>query len=226
MDKKLYHRGDGEVVKFIYDWTFEKNALAVDTLAPCYDIYAYCDPSLPVGWIEGEEVYQVRIRKSMDWLNAQKEIYDKWLTDGAKEDLRRIWIEPYPERGIVINDGAGFVTQSDQFREAPIWYTKDEMYRWLVRNNYSKEIATELSQKWADDLQGAFAKGFDKAVREARQQSEGEKLREELEMYKRNCSHCKKETLQSVKFYNPHYPEQGEVWVCSVCKENTDWVTT
>lgn len=58
----------------------------------------HCDPSNPVGWIEGEEVYQVRIRKCMDWLNAQKEIYDKWLTDGAKEDLRRIWIEPKREQ--------------------------------------------------------------------------------------------------------------------------------
>ena len=35
----------------------------------------------------------------MEWFNTEKEIYDKWLTDGAKEDLRRILFLP-KERGI------------------------------------------------------------------------------------------------------------------------------
>ena len=116
-------------------------------------IYAYCDPSNPVGWVEGEEVYQVRGNILGDWTIAGLDIWES-----VDDRYRRIWIEPKP-------------AQPD-LREAPIWYTKDEMFRWLVRNNYSKEIATELSQKWADDLQGAFAKGFDKAAREARQMSE------------------------------------------------------
>ena len=62
------------------------------------------DPSYPVGWVgdDVEMVWQVRIRKSMEWFNTEKEIYDKWLkeiydkwlTDGAKEDLRRILFLP------------------------------------------------------------------------------------------------------------------------------------
>jgi NAD-dependent SIR2 family protein deacetylase len=46
------------------------------------------------------------------------------------------------------------------------------------------------------------------------------------EMFKRNCEHCKTETLQTVELYNPDNPDEGEVWQCSVCKENTDWVST
>lgn len=46
----------------------------------------------------------------------------------------------------------------------PTWYKKDEMYWYLIRNRYSKEIASELAQRWADDLQGAFKKGFEKGV--------------------------------------------------------------
>lgn len=46
------------------------------------------------------------------------------------------------------------------------------------------------------------------------------------EALKRNCPNCKTETQQTVKLYNPECPEDGEVWQCSVCKENTDFVTT
>lgn len=46
------------------------------------------------------------------------------------------------------------------------------------------------------------------------------------EMFKINCEHCKTETMQSVELYNPDNPDEGEVWQCSVCKENTDWVST
>lgn len=45
-----------------------------------------------------------------------------------------------------------------------IWYTENEMRQWLIRNNYSEQIAIELSKKWADDLQGAFNKGYEKGV--------------------------------------------------------------
>jgi hypothetical protein len=45
----------------------------------------------------------------------------------------------------------------------PNWYTKEDLYNDLRRNNYSEEIAEELSQKYADDLQHAFTKGWEKA---------------------------------------------------------------
>jgi hypothetical protein len=47
----------------------------------------------------------------------------------------------------------------------PIWYTKDELYDWLISENYSKQIADELAERWAGDLQHAFDKGWEKAKR-------------------------------------------------------------
>ena len=48
----------------------------------------------------------------------------------------------------------------------PTWYTPDEMRHYLIRHNYSREIADELAQRWADDLQGAFKKGYEKGYTE------------------------------------------------------------
>jgi hypothetical protein len=48
----------------------------------------------------------------------------------------------------------------------PTWYTPDEMRHYLIRHNYSREIADELAQRWADDLQGAFKKGYEKGYAE------------------------------------------------------------
>lgn len=42
-----------------------------------------------------------------------------------------------------------------------------------------------------------------------------------IETMNRHCPDCKKETVQVVKLYNPDEPEEGEVWECSVCKQNT-----
>lgn len=52
--------------------------------------------------------------------------------------------------------------------EIPTWYTKEQMYDWLITENYSKEIATELSEAWARDLQGAFKKGWEKATNDGK----------------------------------------------------------
>jgi len=48
----------------------------------------------------------------------------------------------------------------------PTWYTPDEMRHYLIRHNYSREIADELAKRWADDLQGAFKKGYEKGYTE------------------------------------------------------------
>lgn len=52
----------------------------------------------------------------------------------------------------------------EQEKGIPKWYTKEQMYDWLIHNDYSKDIATELSGQWAEDLQGAFKKGWEKAT--------------------------------------------------------------
>lgn len=73
------------------------------------------------------------------------------------------------------NHTTGTITEA-QFKAAirkcqnhvnePRWYTKEQMHHWLKRGSYSEQIANELSEKWADDLQGAFNKGFEKASKE------------------------------------------------------------
>lgn len=50
----------------------------------------------------------------------------------------------------------------------PIWYTREEMIQYLLRNNYSQQIADELSEKWAYDLQESFRKGFEKGLQHGR----------------------------------------------------------
>lgn len=73
------------------EWSEWKSAFV--STAP---IYAYCDPSNPVGWIEGEEVYQVMPKKWAEkmngiWTDCSKVIYDDYRKDNI---FRRIWIEP------------------------------------------------------------------------------------------------------------------------------------
>ncbi len=43
------------------------------------------------------------------------------------------------------------------------------------------------------------------------------------EFMDRNCPNCKTVTKQEVKLYNPDNSEDGEVWECTKCKENTGW---
>ena len=50
----------------------------------------------------------------------------------------------------------------------PQWYTKSEMYSFLISKDYSKEIAEELSEMWANHLQGAFKKGWEKATNDGK----------------------------------------------------------
>ena len=47
--------------------------------------------------------------------------------------------------------------------DTPKWYTRQEIYDWLIHKDYSKEIAMELAEHWFKDLQGAFKKGWEKA---------------------------------------------------------------
>jgi len=56
--------------------------------------------------------------------------------------------------------------------EKPDWYTKEEIFHWLKRENYCEEIALELSGKVSNWLQGAFDKGVEKTERAARKRIE------------------------------------------------------
>jgi hypothetical protein len=45
------------------------------------------------------------------------------------------------------------------------------------------------------------------------------------EFMDRDCSNCKTTTRQKVQLYNPDDLEDGEVWECTQCKENTGWAS-
>jgi len=38
------------------------------------------------------------------------------------------------------------------------------------------------------------------------------------------CKKCKKVTEQITALYNPKDPNGGEVWQCTICNSNTEWV--
>ena len=107
MDKRYWNRG-GEVVEFPYDFIME-DPFVFEMHFASLPAIGSIDPSYPVGWVgdDVEMVWQVRIRKSMEWFNTEKEIYDKWLTDGAKEDLRRILFLPVNKVTIKSESHAG-----------------------------------------------------------------------------------------------------------------------
>jgi len=44
--------------------------------------------------------------------------------------------------------------------KVPRWYSKTEMYDWLRRHHYSEQIANELAEAYATNLQAAYEKGF------------------------------------------------------------------
>jgi len=91
MDKKYYHRGNGECVcPDITEPadTFPKGLIHAewDSRINSLPVLAYCDPSHPVGWLPGAvEVYQVRI---MDrWADVSVYFYNVTKTE------KRIWLE-------------------------------------------------------------------------------------------------------------------------------------
>ena len=107
MTKRYWNRG-GEVAE-IGNVAFDPGFHFKDYVASLPAIGKMEIPDYPVGWVgdDVEMVWQVRIRKSMEWFNTEKEIYDKWLTDGAKEDLRRILFLPVNKVTIKSESHAG-----------------------------------------------------------------------------------------------------------------------
>ena len=74
MDNKYYHWGSGEVVEPKYSegqfmWDYLASLPAIGPI----------DPSYPVGWVgdDVEMVWQVRIRKNMEWCSFN---YDCWIS--------------------------------------------------------------------------------------------------------------------------------------------------
>jgi hypothetical protein len=86
-----------------------------------------------------------------------------------------------------MNNDTPETTASGDTASPPIWYTENEMYQWLIRENYSEQIAKELSSKWADHLQGAFNKGFEKGAR-YREQIGGDTAKQGESKY--GCPKC------------------------------------
>jgi hypothetical protein len=101
---------------------------------------------------------------------VEKKLFTKCYFDCGDTDLERSTCGCYNDF-LQFNDYRKMQEENARLRsliekeKSVIWYTKDEMYHWLIRENYSEKIAKELSDKWAEHLQGAFEKGFEKARR-------------------------------------------------------------
>lgn len=152
MDKKLYHLGGGEVVipnKDIQPSSITRFMAAIFN-SP---IYAYCDPTLPVGWIEGEEVYQEYLPSDTKgisnwWIPCTQIEYE--MKDSK---YRRIWIEHTRERGITINSGDGFKTQQpDYTKEAEELYPDIDSYGKTLAKRAAHIKAREMSAKEIEEL--------------------------------------------------------------------------
>lgn len=106
MDKK-YHRGGGEVV--IPNKDIQPSSLThFISIIQNLPVYAYCDPTLPVGWIEGEEVYMVKTNKPDIWKKVSGSYYYF-----KPKSYRRIWIEPKREQPHECQYCGAMTTQHD-----------------------------------------------------------------------------------------------------------------
>lgn len=137
MDKKYYHRGNGEVVlpgshKFFNESIPQQKAEIIASIP----IYAYCDPDPkinPVGWIEGEEVWQIFIDEK--WVTCHKSLYDRYTKD------KRIWIEP--KRGQPHKcQYCGAMTTEEYLEE---WWTSKE----FPENGFNKTAMLDFAEWYA-----------------------------------------------------------------------------
>jgi len=195
MDKRYWNRG-GEVV--VPDREHDYQILFTsDDYIHSLPIYAYCDPSHPVGWIEGEEVYQIQNADKTYWGECSP-----FLWSVANPNVRRIWIEPKPQphkcqycgamttqpdedcwnnpknhkfaegEDDVANDFHNTMDKQDQFRKEA-----ERLYPALNKNDYDEWTLTMLSETLEHQRAAHIA---------ARQQSAGEveELRRENERLK------------------------------------------
>jgi hypothetical protein len=198
---------------------------------------AAADPKRPIH--ELKEEAEVYIKEKLQPLSAPveagagvlsklldyvKKSADYILDTDCKED--RYARQAYRD---VLSHAAELITTPPTKEAEPIWYTKEEMYDWLINNNYSKEIAAELSEIWARDLQGAFKKGWEKATndgkfldhkdykyltKEAEQGLSAEEVLDKI-FYKPETQDWYKPVLKAMKAYaNQSQPTaEGDGWV-------------
>lgn len=69
---------------------------------------------------------------------------------------------------------------ADHPEGVPDWYSRTEIFEWLCRMNYSKEIANELAELIATNYQLAFNKGYEIGMRKAVVRSRIEELKGKL----------------------------------------------
>lgn len=92
--------------------------------------------------------------------NLQKAAWEVWEEDQKTNPT------PVNPHAFVYGFRLGANWQEQQLvsseSKPPEWYTESGMYNYLLNQKYSEEIAKELSKLFADVLQGAFKKGWEK----------------------------------------------------------------
>ncbi len=111
----------------------------------------------------------------MRWINCGKKFPEDWQSAIIREiKSKKLIIEERvssaePDYFAMENHETLYYSNCEYLDETeqspadgcPIWYTKDQMFDYLRQRNYSKEIATELSELLSDIPQGAFKKGWE-----------------------------------------------------------------
>lgn len=85
------------------------------------------------------------------------------MTD--RKEIMKILIDRFPDCGNSYHQEVAdqiLSATSKEIPEPPTWYTKEQMYDYLINKDWEKNIATYFSEQYAENLQGAFNKGWRK----------------------------------------------------------------
>ena len=106
------------------------------------------------------------IKRLEETINPVRDWFDG---DGENTDVVQMLTEAISElqkdRKELLGMGAAIVAGADKAEIQVDWYSVEEVREWLIRNNYSLEIAGEIAGLFAEHMQKSFNKGHEVAER-------------------------------------------------------------
>ena len=103
------------------------------------------------------------IKRLEETINPVRDWFDG---DGENTDVVQMLTEAISElqkdRKELLSMGASIVAGADKAEIQTVdWYSAEEVREWLIRNNYSLEIAGEIAGLFAEHMQKSFNKGHE-----------------------------------------------------------------